>query len=99
MKAGPQRCGPFAIGGIFAEPCRPPEPNQFSRRVPNCCIVGKLCVSVAETEETMAKGQIKGNKEAKKPKADKDKVKGAGSAYKQSLGKSGPAPSPFTKKT
>ena len=33
----------------------------------------------------MAKGQIKGNKETKKPKADKEK--GGGSAYKQSQGK------------
>ena len=31
----------------------------------------------------MAKGQMKGNKEAKKPKADKES-KGTGSAYKQS---------------
>lgn len=36
----------------------------------------------------MAKGQLKGNKEAKKPKADK-KAKGPGSSYKQSQGKSG----------
>ena len=36
----------------------------------------------------MAKGQIKGNKEAKKPKADKPK--GPASAYKQSQGKGGP---------
>ena len=33
----------------------------------------------------MAKGQIKGNKEVKKPKADKPKTRG--SAYKQSQGK------------
>ena len=33
----------------------------------------------------MAKGQIKGNKEVKKPKADKPKT--GGSAYKQSQGK------------
>jgi hypothetical protein len=37
-------------------------------------------------EAEMAKGQMKGNKEAKKPKADKDK--GAGSSYKQSQGSS-----------
>ena len=36
----------------------------------------------------MAKGQVKGNKEAKKPKADK-KAKGPGSAYKQAQGKGG----------
>ena len=35
----------------------------------------------------MAKGQVKGNKEAKKPKADKRK--GSVSAYKQSQGKGG----------
>ena len=40
----------------------------------------------------MAKGQIKGNKEAKKPKADKPK--GSGSAYKQSQGKGGAALTP-----
>lgn len=33
----------------------------------------------------MAKGQMKGNKEAKKPKSDKEKA--GGSAYKQSQGK------------
>jgi hypothetical protein len=37
----------------------------------------------------VAKGQQKGNKEAKKPKAEKRK--GSVSAYKQSLGKSGQA--------
>jgi hypothetical protein len=35
----------------------------------------------------MAKGQVRSNKEVKKPKSDKPK--GPGSAYKQSLGKSG----------
>ncbi len=45
----------------------------------------------------MAKGQLRGNKEAKKPKADKPK--GSGSAYKQSQGKGGPVLSaPPTKK-
>lgn len=47
----------------------------------------------------MGKGQEKGNKEAKKPKADKNNPKGIGSAYKQAQAKSGTAPSPFTKKT
>ena len=40
-------------------------------------------------EDDMAKSQLRGNKEAKKPKADKPK--GPGSPYKQSLGKSTPA--------
>ena len=31
----------------------------------------------------MAKGQLKGNKESKKPKADKNQSKSGGSAYKQ----------------
>jgi hypothetical protein len=35
-------------------------------------------------EANMAKGQMKTNKEAKKPKADKEK--GAGSSYKQAQG-------------
>ena len=34
----------------------------------------------------MAKGQMKSNKEGKKPKADKGAKSGAGSAYKQSQG-------------
>jgi hypothetical protein len=35
----------------------------------------------------MAKGQMKSNKEAKKPKAEKPKGSGTASAYKQSQGK------------
>ena len=46
----------------------------------------------------MAKGQIKGNKEAKKPKAGKDQPKGPGSAYKQAKGSGLPAANPFGKK-
>ena len=45
----------------------------------------------------MAKGQIKGNREARKPKADKPK--GAPSAYKQGQGKGGQAFTPQTKKS
>lgn len=44
----------------------------------------------------MAKGQMKGNKEAKKPKSDKPKS--GGSAYKQSQGASGQATIPPTKR-
>ncbi len=44
----------------------------------------------------MAKGQMKSNKEAKKPKADKNAPKAAGgSAYKQTQSKSGQTVSPF----
>jgi hypothetical protein len=46
----------------------------------------------------MAKGKDKGNKEAKKPKADKNAPKGAGSAYKQAQGQGGSSPNPFGKK-
>jgi len=46
----------------------------------------------------MAKGQLKGNKEAKKPKADKSQPKGGGSAYKLGQGKGGASPSPFAPK-
>jgi hypothetical protein len=49
-------------------------------------------------EEVMAKGQMKGNKEAKKPKADKNQPKAKVSAYKQSQSKGGQAVTPFTKK-
>jgi hypothetical protein len=47
----------------------------------------------------MAKGQIKSNREAKKPKANKDQPKGPGSPYKQAQGKGIPTANPFTKKT
>jgi hypothetical protein len=46
----------------------------------------------------MAKGQMKSNKEAKKPKADKNAPKSGGSAYKQSQGKGSATPNPFVKK-
>jgi hypothetical protein len=47
----------------------------------------------------MAKGQIKGNKEAKKPKADKNAPKNAvGTAYRNAQDKGAPTASPFTKK-
>ena len=45
----------------------------------------------------MAKGQVKGNREAKKPKADKPK--GSLSEYKKSQGKSGQSLSPPGKKS
>jgi hypothetical protein len=47
----------------------------------------------------MAKGQMKSNKEAKKPKADKNKLKAGGSAYKLSQTKEGQALTPFAKKS
>ena len=47
-------------------------------------------------EDTMAKGQIKGNKEAKKPKSSAPK--GSVSEYKKSQGKSGQSLSPPGKK-
>ena len=47
----------------------------------------------------MAKGQLKGNKEAKKPKADKNQPKSSISAYKQSQSTGGQATTPFAKKT
>jgi hypothetical protein len=47
----------------------------------------------------MAKGKDKGNKEAKKPKADKNAPKsGGGSAYKQAQGKGASTVNPFAKK-
>jgi hypothetical protein len=47
----------------------------------------------------MAKGQIKGNKEAKKPKADKNQPKKHVSAYKASQGKGGQSMAPPAKKS
>jgi hypothetical protein len=48
-------------------------------------------------EESMAKGQLRGNKEAKKPKADKPK--GSVSEYKKSQGVTGQALNPPGKKS
>lgn len=39
-----------------------------------------------QQEDAMAKGKDKGNKEKKKPKADKNAPKGAGSSYQQGKG-------------
>ena len=47
----------------------------------------------------MAKGQMKGNKEAKKPKADKNQPKATVSAYKQSQSKGGQATTPLGKRS
>jgi hypothetical protein len=47
----------------------------------------------------MAKGQAKSNKEAKKPKADKDKVKTNESAYKKSQRGGLDTSNPFGKKS
>lgn len=47
----------------------------------------------------MTKGQMKGNKEAKKPKADKNQPRATVSAYKQSQSKGGQAINPLSKKT
>jgi hypothetical protein len=47
----------------------------------------------------MAKGQAKGNKEAKKPKKDKNQPKAAVSAYKLSQSRGGQPINPFAKKT
>jgi hypothetical protein len=57
---------------------------------------GVQCQRTVE-ETAMAKGQMKGNKEAKKPKGDKPKS--GGSPYKLSQGApGGPATNPFGKK-
>ena len=47
----------------------------------------------------MAKGQIKGNKEVKKPKADKNQPKTHVSAYKASQGKGGQPMTATSKKS
>ena len=47
----------------------------------------------------MAKGQMRGTKEAKKPKADKNQPKVKVSAYKESLTKGGQTANSVTKKT
>jgi hypothetical protein len=62
------------------------------------CYAGDAAVALdASTEETMAKGQMKSNKETKKPKAEKPKA--TVSAYKASQGKSGQSTVPVGKKS
>jgi hypothetical protein len=60
---------------------------------------GAVTCGAARSEEAMAKGQIKGNKEAKKPKADKNQPKAHVSAYKASQGKGGQSMAPPAKKS
>jgi hypothetical protein len=53
-----------------------------------------------QMEDTMSKGQMKSNKEAKKPKADQEHAKKHGpSDYQRSLGKDAPTDDPFKKKS
>jgi hypothetical protein len=53
-----------------------------------------------QMEDTMSKGQMKSNKEAKKPKADQDHSKKHGPTdYQRSLGKDAPNDDPFKKKS
>jgi hypothetical protein len=47
----------------------------------------------------MAKSQLRGNKEAKKPKTDKNQPKAKVSAYKQAQGKGGAPMTPSGKKS
>ena len=47
----------------------------------------------------MGKGKMKGNRELKKPKADKNQPKTTASAYKLSQSEGGQPISPFAKKT
>jgi hypothetical protein len=62
-------------------------------------VIAPSHVAAPQREEIMAKGQLKGNKEAKKPKADKNQPKATISAYKQSQSKGGQATTPFAKKS
>ena len=50
-----------------------------------------------QENDDMAKGKLKGNKEARKPKTEKPK--GSGSAYKQGQSKAGVSTTPFVRKT
>src|ERR1700685_646615 len=86
-------------GGAFERLLVAPFPclalRSFSTRA-KICYGGHGAVI---SEEAMAKGQIKGNKEAKKPKADKNQSKTHVSAYKASQGKGGQSMAPPAKKS
>jgi hypothetical protein len=49
-----------------------------------------------QQEDDMAKGKLKGNKEARKPKTEKPK--GSASAYKQAQSKTAASTTPFLRK-
>jgi hypothetical protein len=59
-------------------------PDLSHKRLPPSRNASMVAWATQSREANMAKGQMKSNKEAKKPKADKEK--GAGSSYKQSQG-------------
>ncbi len=76
----------------------------LSRRVASVAERGQLCHNrpqgpgqACEKETSMAKGQLRGNKEAKKPKSDK--AKSSVSDYKKSQGATGQALNPPGKKS
>jgi hypothetical protein len=63
------------------------------------CLVDASRLAAQYGEETVAKGQMKGDKEAKKPKADKNQPKATVSAYKLSQTKGGQPITPIGKKS
>jgi hypothetical protein len=87
-------------GETFRSPERFVRPARQidTRRASQWCY-GHPGEMVRQQEDAMAKGKDKGNKEAKKPKADKNAPKtGGGSAYKQAQGKGASTVNPFGKK-
>jgi hypothetical protein len=89
-------------GDIFdarAQPFRAPRAIEASGSRNHATLIDPRHMACRQKEEVMAKGQMKGNKEAKKPKADKNHSKAAPSAYKLAQGRDGQTISPFTKKS
>ena len=71
--------------------------SPWARQTDTVATRWAFCRSSQETD--MAKGQMKSNKEAKRPKTEKDKPKAGASAYKLGQGKGETAVSSLVKKT
>jgi hypothetical protein len=86
------------VGGLVRLSAATASPPSSARPVAGC---RRLChnraVGAGHKEESMAKGQMRNNKEAKKPKSDKPK--NSVSDYKKSQGATGQALNPPGKKS
>jgi hypothetical protein len=78
-----------------------PDDGSSNSLVPgwSCGTAGEWHIGEAQSlqqEDDMAKGKLKGNKEAKKPKTEKPK--GSASVYKQAQSKAGVSTNPFVRR-
>jgi hypothetical protein len=96
--AGSDKGEDAAQGGLHD--ARPDDGSSIpSFREWSCSTAGEWHIGETQSlqqEDDMAKGKLKGNKEAKKPKTEKPKV--SASAYKQAQSKTGVSTNPFVRR-